>query len=206
MTSGTVYLMNLSEYILLSRGERTAHIDLSTPCDLPVTKETSSKSRCRRNLMSYLGVEKDVKNLAKAKIHTCHLCDNNSVSGSVCVNPRHVYLGTSMENHLDKPPESRSEAARKASRTQTKEDKAKGGKAAGEVRKNLTPEERSEIIKRANASRTPESRKEAARKRGEKAAQRPANERSASTKKGWETRRANAARRLAEENGQAAAN
>ena len=188
--------MNLSEYVKLSRKDRTAHINLATECMFSGNGKTSSKGRAKKNLLKHLEVKDDVKNALQEKIQTCHLCLNCSTSESVCVNPEHLYFGSTLENRQDIDIEVRREACRKANKSQTKEDKSKGGKAAGEIRKNLTPEERSEIIKRANASRTPESRIEAARKRGEKTAQRPPEERSASSSKGWETRRANLRERI----------
>jgi len=98
--------MKLSEWILRSREERTAHIDLSTPCefDAPV--------RNKHILLNHLSIDDDCPNWTEAKIHRCHLCSCGRRKGG-CVNPKHFYFGTASENQLDTNPEWRKQRSRK---------------------------------------------------------------------------------------------
>lgn len=84
----------LSEFMLLSREERTAHIDLTTPCDF--TRSGKNKVHLVRDL----GLEDDVENWITARIHRCHLCECGRRNGN-CANPRHMYFGTAQENTFD---------------------------------------------------------------------------------------------------------
>lgn len=86
--------MKLSEYMKLSREERTAHADLSSPCD-PFHRQC--RRRTRKVLLAFFGLIDD-----KPKgVACCHLCDCNSVSETPCLNPLHLYFGTVSENTLD---------------------------------------------------------------------------------------------------------
>ena len=89
--------MKLSEYVLKTREERTAHIDLTTEC---VTGKKWHKS----TFLEFLGIEDDIPNWKLAHVERCHLCQCHSRNGN-CVNPKHVYIGTSKENSADRPQE-----------------------------------------------------------------------------------------------------
>ena len=86
--------MNLSEYILLPREKRIEHIDLESEC---ITRKKWLKS----TFLDFHNIEDDVQNWKYNKIERCHLCDHNSRNGG-CVNPRHVYIGTTKENAADR--------------------------------------------------------------------------------------------------------
>ena len=95
--------MKLSEYVLLSREERTAHIDLTSPC--------TCKSRTywtRHPQWEFFGIEDDVPHPHRGKIIRAHLCENHTnCGGKVCHNPLHFYIGTQVENLYDIDPELR---------------------------------------------------------------------------------------------------
>jgi hypothetical protein len=104
-----ISLISLSDYILKSREERIAHIDLSTDCELGTFR---SRSRGGLDgLFSLIGVEDDIENWTVARIHCCHLCDCGRRKGE-CGNPRHIYIGTASENSLDLPKDFRVQRAR----------------------------------------------------------------------------------------------
>ena len=171
--------MNLSEYILLSRELRVAHVDLTSECFLGPPKNTRG---ARRALIKHLGITEDVK---RRNIQCCHLCPNNSVAESHCLNPLHMYIGTRVENEYDKSPETRRKVAKSAgqasfaSRTPEQYSELSRRGAAAKLEKytkkeiaestrkgtqRLTPEQRSERSFKANVSRTPEQRSEIVRK------------------------------------------
>lgn len=91
----------LSDYILKSREERTAHIDLTTECVLG-----GDGHRKKHILLDYLQLTNDVDNWTRARIHRCHMCEHGRRNGW-CVNPQHFYFGTASENQLDLPKEFR---------------------------------------------------------------------------------------------------
>lgn len=86
--------MNLSDYILKTREERTAHIDLSTPCD-PRGSVPKSKTVEFHELID------DCPNWVEAKVSRNHLCEHGSTNGW-CSNPLHYYIGTAQENAHDR--------------------------------------------------------------------------------------------------------
>lgn len=100
--------MNLSDYILLPREKRIAHIDLATPCELDKRSQYIKDA-----LVDFFGLENDVENWVNGKIHQCHLCESGRRKGH-CGNPLHIYLGTASENHLDTDAEWRKERSHKA--------------------------------------------------------------------------------------------
>ena len=114
--------MKLSEYIKLSREERTTHIDLDSPCDL------SDKAGKQKRIFDWFDLEDDIGNWAKSGIERCHLCKHDSHNG-YCSNPLHIYIGTKRENRLDIEPEVRSQIARTAG----KEGCHIGGKRSAEL-------------------------------------------------------------------------
>lgn len=87
--------MKLSEFMQLSREERSAHIDLTTPCDLSRKRGISKKM-----MLAFFELENDIENWITGRIHRCHLCECGRGRGE-CSNPRHIYYGTPSENTLD---------------------------------------------------------------------------------------------------------
>ncbi len=98
---------SLTDYILTTRDERTAHIDLKEPCDC-VQKRYQYNGRLFKKMCQLLSVSINIANREEAKIDVCHLCENRD-----CENPRHAYIGTRSENVQDRPTGKRSQAARK---------------------------------------------------------------------------------------------
>jgi hypothetical protein len=195
--------MNLSEYILLPREQRIAHIDLSSDCTLGPPKRTE---KARRALIKHLSINEDVK---QRNIQCCHLCPNNSKAAQHCFNPLHMYIGTRKENEQDKPRQARTNAAKKARAASlalsTPEERSERARKAAQAKLNrytpqelslqsqrgasrLTPEQRSERSRKANASLTPEQRSERTRKINNN--QTP-EERSERQRRAAETRRRN---------------
>ena len=97
--------MNLSEYILLSREERTSHIDLETPCTFVPT----SLWQRQKHGLDFHELDNDCENWVESGIQRCHLCSGGN-QNPVCNNPLHFYFGSPTENRLDVPPEIRSES------------------------------------------------------------------------------------------------
>lgn len=81
----------------MTREERTAHIDLTTPCIFP---KNPSNKKYRKALIDYTDMNPGRWWFA------CHACENDSHNG-MCANPLHLYWGTSCENSMDIPPEKR---------------------------------------------------------------------------------------------------
>jgi hypothetical protein len=172
--------MNLSDYILLPREQRIKHIDLTIPCVCYTGNQVSGRLKVRSTLLDHLSL---VKHHGDYNIHCCHLCENGSYSGAVCLNPHHMYFGTAKENAQDIPadvrsetmrranasrnPELRQEIARKASNTRTHEQLLNAARKTAET---IGSERRSNITRDMQAARTPEQR-------------------STTASKGWETRR-----------------
>lgn len=117
--------MNLSDYILLPREKRIAHIDLTTPC---ITGKKWRKS----TFLDYLSIEDNISNWKESKIERCHLCECGSTNGH-CVNPLHVYIGTPKENASDRPQEYLVESGRRLGLTpdtnETRKRKSESAKA-----------------------------------------------------------------------------
>lgn len=106
--------MKVTEYLKLSRRERTKHVDLSSPClvDESVTPKTR-RVRARRALLEKLGLENDAGNWTKEKVCVCHLCACDSQNGW-CTNTDHLYLGSPSENQFDLPEKVRKASSSKA--------------------------------------------------------------------------------------------
>ena len=103
-----------------TRDQRTAHIDLESPCDIaPGTRGAP----IRQILSDYLGLD----NAKSFYVRTSHLCENHSCSGHVCVNPLHLYFGSPSEDAYDRPFERRT-------RTFSKEHQQKSSKAGNKAR------------------------------------------------------------------------
>jgi hypothetical protein len=94
--------MKLSKYILLSQKERIRHIDLLAPCNLVL--RTRWRAKFKSEMIKFLSLEDDIP-LWRGKIHRCHACRNDTEKSHVCINPLHLYIGTPLENLLDRAPE-----------------------------------------------------------------------------------------------------
>jgi hypothetical protein len=93
--------MNIEEYVEKnSLKERQKHIDLETPCINPNRRTSMSRALCREMLWKFLGLTKDNN---KQNVHSCHMCenDNSTPNGFICINPKHIYVGTPKENSND---------------------------------------------------------------------------------------------------------
>ncbi len=98
----------ITQHMKLSRAQRQAHTNTSSACI-----EQTGKSRhhggtlAKEALIKYHNIEKF--NGIQHKVHTCHLCKNDSMAPNdfVCINPLHLYFGTVSENCMDKTPENR---------------------------------------------------------------------------------------------------
>lgn len=91
----------LSEWMELSREERTRHIDLSSPCEAQEGSIGGRSAIALKALLEHHGLTNDIGNRTTAKGgHICHLCEHGSTNG-FCVNPEHIYFGTAAENRQD---------------------------------------------------------------------------------------------------------
>ena len=108
----------------LTKSQRQAHANTFSDCipatyskDTPKNKKgayTTSKhgtALAKRVLIKYHNIEKFNGNVHK--VHTSHLCKNDSTApnGFVCNNPAHLYFGTQSENMRDKTKEARRQGA-----------------------------------------------------------------------------------------------
>lgn len=90
-------------YFNADRKTRTAHANLSTPCQFSMNKDGSIKSNsaqkswARKNLENLLGMAKPYG----ARWHVAHLCENSTSATHICTNPEHLYFATPKENHQD---------------------------------------------------------------------------------------------------------
>ena len=100
--------MNLSDYIQLPREQRIEHIDLTDPCTCWTGNQSWGMKKMRRELLNYFNLCADMKGYGAP---CCHLCKNHSKSGTVCINPLHMYIGTAKENIYDIPETTRKQAA-----------------------------------------------------------------------------------------------
>lgn len=87
-----VDMIEMSEYILLPREERRAHLILSDCC-----LERGGTSQEHRGVLAQFLITEFP---AGKKIHLCHACNNEK-----CSNPRHLYWGTAYENNMIDPKE-----------------------------------------------------------------------------------------------------
>lgn len=130
--------LKLTEYLKLSREERTKHVDLSEPCYfVEGVGAAARQGRGRKALLELLRLEDDLENWAFGRANICHVCTNGSNSAQTCSNPKHLYVVTSQENSLDRPVEERREGARKARRVASRrahETKDERGKSVTAVK------------------------------------------------------------------------
>jgi hypothetical protein len=82
-------MLDINEYILLSKDKRREHLKLGEPCI-----ERGGQSMYLKGLLAHLH---DTTIPAGKKIHVCHACHNGK-----CSNPNHIYWGTASENCLDR--------------------------------------------------------------------------------------------------------
>lgn len=145
--------MKLSEYLKLSREERTKHVNLSTPCEVDESVSPQTRrSRGRVALLEKLGLEDDVENWSKGKVNLCHSCQTHSLNGW-CTNLEHLCLGTPSENRLDVPEEVRKESSLVGA--------SAGGRASVELGVGLHDPKNQEVVR--------EGQREGGRKGGRKA-------------------------------------
>lgn len=81
--------INIKEYILLSKIDRSKHLDLNESCI-----EIGGASYQFKGMMAH--ILKTTIPIKKDKIHLCHACHNGN-----CSNPKHLYWGTMSENVRD---------------------------------------------------------------------------------------------------------
>lgn len=127
--------ITITDYVLNNSKEiRQNHIDLSNPClkasyERDHGKDNEEMSTCHqmrvatKNTKQYL----NLIGQTSSKIHTCHLCENNSSApnGFICTAPTHIYFGTNFENQndIDRPekqkhePVSRHEASKRSAQS-----------------------------------------------------------------------------------------
>ena len=87
-------MINIEEYILLSKGIRQSHLKLNESClERGGLKNGGLSTQCKALLAHILNTTIP----SGCKIHACHACNN-----SKCSNPYHLYWGTAKENHKDR--------------------------------------------------------------------------------------------------------
>lgn len=85
-------LTPIAEYMLKSRAERRAHLDLTEPCLLICESDQNAGKPMRGILAYFLWTTIPYKQ----KVYVCHACNN-----ARCGNPRHLYWGTPWDNNFD---------------------------------------------------------------------------------------------------------
>jgi len=108
----------------LTRAERMAHLDLTTPCEFDGESVTTRGRRGRLSLLKLLGLTDDWVGPKHKNCVTCHVCDHGSNNGW-CNNPLHIYIGRQWENvYLDKTPAARSSSVHNLPKTHIPDYKA----------------------------------------------------------------------------------
>lgn len=85
-------MIDINQYMLLSKEERQNHLDLKSTCIIRGGGEKRASVHCRGLLAHIL----DTTIPKNRKIHLCHACHNGE-----CYNPFHMYWGTNAENNQD---------------------------------------------------------------------------------------------------------
>ena len=102
--------MSLYTFMGLSRKQRRAHLDLTTPCEFDGKSNTTRQRRGLRRLLDHLSLTDDWVGPKQKSCVMCHVCDHGS-NKEWCNNPRHIYFGRKWEDHaLDKTPAARRRA------------------------------------------------------------------------------------------------
>jgi len=106
--------MNIEEYVNKNtRANRTKHIDLNKPfkparakCNTRFSKKgdiLTGKRLQQRHAVDSLKNFLNLEGKTNRHIQLCHLCDCEVKHGSICIQPHHIYFGTTQENAFDKP-------------------------------------------------------------------------------------------------------
>lgn len=85
-------MYSIDKYMLKTRNERRAHLDLDSACFLLLKNQNTSGAACRAILALHLQTEMP----EGSKVYACHACNNWQ-----CVNVKHLYWGTPKDNHID---------------------------------------------------------------------------------------------------------
>jgi hypothetical protein len=104
----------------MTREERMAHVDLSTPCQCDRRRQYY-----RQALIEFSEINPGRKWLV------CHLCEHDSMSDKQCHNPLHLYWGTKSENSQDVCPTTGLTPAQKIAATKKGKPTANKGKTLG---------------------------------------------------------------------------
>ena len=115
--------MFLSNYNELTWEERTAHINLSTPCQLLDITKPACRERAFSKLLEMLELENDVEDRRKGP-YCLHHCEHDSSHGW-CINPLHISFGSASENSFMRPLEDRLANSAAAVSAQTPESRKK---------------------------------------------------------------------------------
>ena len=126
----------------LTKSQRQSHTNTFSDCipttyikDTPTNKKgayTKPRQGCikaKKALIQYHNIEPF--NGRTEKVHTCHLCKNDSSApnGFVCKNPEHLYFGSVSENMMDKPTEIRKKTALAGAKVGSKKGGSIGAKS-----------------------------------------------------------------------------
>lgn len=156
--------MEVAVYMLLSREERTSHIDLNAPCNCWEGASSYGKRRARKSLFRFLGLQ----GTHTRRTECCHLCPNDSKSGTVCMNPLHLYLGTPFENHMDIPEAVRqnsySRRGQVGGKSRTPEGMSRAGQVGGKIGGRVLVEQRKGLFDPRNREKVIEGCREGGRK------------------------------------------
>lgn len=113
-------MINITEFIKLSKADRQAHLKLNEPCCERGGNSTNHKGV----LAQYLNTT-----IPSGRILLCHACNNEK-----CSNPNHLYWGTDKENIVDDNPKFKSAWERTVEKygiDEARKINARGNKAAG---------------------------------------------------------------------------
>ena len=132
----------ITEHMKLTKSQRQSHTNTFSDC-IPVVNQINHKngkkgeyskprqgcSKAKKALMKHHKLESFNGN--NEKVHTCHLCKNDSSApnGFVCKNPEHLYFGSVSENMMDKPTEIRKKTALAGAKVGSKKGGSIGAKS-----------------------------------------------------------------------------
>jgi|13_taG_2_1085334.scaffolds.fasta_scaffold90079_2 ribosomal protein L37AE/L43A len=139
-------MKTITQHMQLSKQQRQAHIDLTSPCIPAVyTRNTVNNKKgvfsdkrhgsvqSKKKLIEYHQIE----NFKGRNVHTCHKCLNDSTSpnGFVCLNPLHLYFGSPKENSFDISCSDRKQRSKKGGLKGGNTNSKKGKKYFGDMGK-----------------------------------------------------------------------